>query len=533
MKLPAAAAAVLLALLGASSAARCQTPGISAPGGVAAGTITGGTFNLQGLSEAQRQEIQERFDRIERGSRDELSTTARVLGGQLEASGAARAKAEAQAERLAAELNISRGAAVQLLAALGQKEVPAEQAMQRLQEAVLQYQATFARLEALQGARSPAVRAFREKARAAVGDGRFDEADRLSREAADAGIAAARNARALRDEAERAERELLVEAAADLGTRGDLALTRLDYQNAALHFAEAAALLPEGLVDERNGWLVREADAHQRHGAVRGERRALLAAVERYNVVLAVWTRQRTPLQWAATQNNLGVALGALGGRGDDAALPQAVAAYRAALEERTRDRTPLDWAMTQNNLGAALQTLGERGDDAALPQAVAAYRAALEEYTRSRTPLDWAMTQNNLGVALQTLGERGDDAALPQAVAAFRAALEEYTRSRTPLDWAMTQNNLGIALQTLGERGDDAALPQAVAAYRAALEERTREPHAARLGRDPEQPRRRAPDARRAGPRRGAAPGRRRLPRRPRGAYPRPHAARLGRDPE
>ena len=168
MKLPAAAAAVLLALLGASSAARCQTPGISAPGGVAAGTITGGTFNLQGLSEAQRQEIQERFDRIERGSRDELSTTARVLGGQLEASGAARAKAEAQAERLAAELNISRGAAVPAPRRLGQKEVPAEQAMQRLQEAVLQYQATFARLEALQGARSPAVRAFREKARAAL-----------------------------------------------------------------------------------------------------------------------------------------------------------------------------------------------------------------------------------------------------------------------------------------------------------------------------------------------------------------------------
>ena len=34
---------------------------------------------------------------------------------------------------------------------------------------------------------------------------------------------------------------------------------------------------------------------------------------------------------------------------------------YRAALEERTRDRVPLDWAMTQNNLGTALETLGER----------------------------------------------------------------------------------------------------------------------------------------------------------------------------
>ena len=37
------------------------------------------------------------------------------------------------------------------------------------------------------------------------------------------------------------------------------------------------------------------------------------------------------------------------------ARLEEAVAAYRAALEEWTRERVPLDWAETQNNLGAAL----------------------------------------------------------------------------------------------------------------------------------------------------------------------------------
>lgn len=35
--------------------------------------------------------------------------------------------------------------------------------------------------------------------------------------------------------------------------------------------------------------------------------------------------------------------------------------AYREALKEQTRERVPLDWAATQNNLGSALQTLGER----------------------------------------------------------------------------------------------------------------------------------------------------------------------------
>ena len=35
--------------------------------------------------------------------------------------------------------------------------------------------------------------------------------------------------------------------------------------------------------------------------------------------------------------------------------------AYRYELKERTRERVPLDWAMTQNNLGNAQALLDER----------------------------------------------------------------------------------------------------------------------------------------------------------------------------
>ena len=78
--------------------------------------------------------------------------------------------------------------------------------------------------------------------------------------------------------------------------------------------------------------------------------------------------------------------------------LEQAVAAYNAALQERTRERVPLNWATTQNNLGNALLALGERESSTErLKQAVAAYRAALQERTHERVPFDWAMTQNNL----------------------------------------------------------------------------------------------------------------------------------------
>ena len=107
------------------------------------------------------------------------------------------------------------------------------------------------------------------------------------------------------------------------------------------------------------------------------------------------------------TQHNLGSALAALGQRERGTArLEEAVAAFRAALQERSRERVPLNWAATQNNLGYALETLGARESGTArLEEAVTAYHGALQEWTRERVPLRWAATQNNLGNALEKLG--------------------------------------------------------------------------------------------------------------------------------
>ncbi|MBI1330928.1 MAG: tetratricopeptide repeat protein, partial [Alphaproteobacteria bacterium] len=80
--------------------------------------------------------------------------------------------------------------------------------------------------------------------------------------------------------------------------------------------------------------------------------------------------------------------------KGDSSFLLAAVTAYREALKECTRERVPLPWATTQNNLGNALRSLGERESGTArLEEAVTAYREALKERTRERVPLDWAMT--------------------------------------------------------------------------------------------------------------------------------------------
>jgi tetratricopeptide (TPR) repeat protein len=155
----------------------------------------------------------------------------------------------------------------------------------------------------------------------------------------------------------------------------------------------------------------------------------------------ATHARAQTPDQRGAALNDLGVSLQTLGAReADPARLQSAVAASQSALLERTRDRVPLDWAGTQNNLGNALRDLGSRAGDTATLQ------SALLERTRDRVPLNWAGTQNNLGNALRDLGSRaGDTATLQSAVAALENALLEYTRDRVPLNWAGTQLNLAI----------------------------------------------------------------------------------------
>jgi tetratricopeptide (TPR) repeat protein len=90
---------------------------------------------------------------------------------------------------------------------------------------------------------------------------------------------------------------------------------------------------------------------------------------------------------WAATQDNLGMALGTLGVREKGTAkLEEAVVAFREALKEQTRERAPLLWGTTQNNLGIVLDELGERESGTAkLKEAIVAYREALKELTRER----------------------------------------------------------------------------------------------------------------------------------------------------
>jgi tetratricopeptide (TPR) repeat protein len=125
------------------------------------------------------------------------------------------------------------------------------------------------------------------------------------------------------------------------------------------------------------------------------------------------------------------------------------------ALNEWTRERVPLDWATTQNNLGNALLKLGERESGTGrLEEAVAGYREALKERTRERVPPDWATTQNNLGNALLKLGERESGTGrLEEAVAAYREALKEWTKEAAPYWHNIAKQNFELANALLAQR--------------------------------------------------------------------------------
>jgi hypothetical protein len=84
-------------------------------------------------------------------------------------------------------------------------------------------------------------------------------------------------------------------------------------------------------------------------------------------------------------------------GGGGTEPLEEEVLAYREALKERTRERVPLDWAITQNNLGTVLQRLGDRESSTdRLKEAITAYDAALEVFIAAKADYYIKLTQRN-----------------------------------------------------------------------------------------------------------------------------------------
>src|SRR6266550_485697 len=358
------------------------------------------------------------------------------------------------------KLDLNLGQVRAALSILGENDIPPERLAAKLVEIAERFKVLQATASAQPGD-DPKIAALKADAQKAVDAGELTKADALLAD--------------VETEQRRALDRLAVDAAETSARRGEIALTRLRYAEAATHFAKAAAIFPPNSAheDKRISYLTNEANALYQQGEELGDNSALLLAIERRRRLAELITSERAPLEWPRVQNALGIALFTLGEReGGTARLEEAITSHRGVLTQPIRERLPLEWAMAQSGVANALQVIGMReGGTLKLEQAIAAYQEALKERTRERAPLQWATTQNNLGTVLWRLRRT------EEAIAAFREALKERTRERVPLQWAATQSNLGNALGALGGRESGTAkLEEAVAAYREALKEYTRQ---------------------------------------------------------
>ena len=196
--------------------------------------------------------------------------------------------------------------------------------------------------------------------------------------------------------------------------------------------------------------------------------------------------------------------------RGDRQALLNAVEMIDARSRIRAHKRRST--GRRRNSLGNALETLGEWGSGrAARGSGRSLSRRAGGTHARSGSAR-LGDDADNLGFALMRLGERESGTArLEEAVAVYGHALEERTRKRVPLDWARTRTNLVLRSGDLvsgkaGLRGSRRRLPP--------IGRRRRRGHGSEFHSDGRRPRKiwyRPRIARRARERGGAARGGRR----------------------
>jgi tetratricopeptide (TPR) repeat protein len=261
-------------------------------------------------------------------------------------------------ERLAAALELKERQARAALKIVYEADVPSEQQGAKLIESAERFKALLATSLATPGD-SPKITDLKVGVRAAIEAGDLASADELLAQVEGEQIWSLQRQTAA--------------YAATIAQRGEVALARLRYREAAGHFANAAAVLPQAdeYLDTRFSYLSREAAAVYQQGDEYGDNASLLLAIARGKSLLERWPRERAPLQWAMAQTNLGNALWKLGERENGPArLEQAVAAYRAALEEYTRDRVPLLWAMTTGNQGSAMMVIADLTKEADVAEA-------------------------------------------------------------------------------------------------------------------------------------------------------------------
>jgi len=261
---------VLLALLVCMPVTvAAQTTRIEAPGGggVAAHTITNSPITF-GLTPEQVKELTEA---AARGATAPLTTMIVDLSKRL---------------------GVTEDATKTLLRIVGEQDVPLERLSETLNRVANDYKQLQAQAAAL-NPDSPVAHGLVDRAQIAITAGRLGEARQFLAQARQVQIAAAQEARKLRQKAQAAEDAQLLGAAASTATEGGVAMTERHYGEAAELFKQAAALVPKGYPDKTSDYLERQAGALYQQGHELGDNRALINSITICKEVLLLKTRDR------------------------------------------------------------------------------------------------------------------------------------------------------------------------------------------------------------------------------------------------
>ena len=101
----------------------------------------------------------------------------------------------------------------------------------------------------------------------------------------------------------------------------------------------------------------------------------------------------------------------------------------RNAMAERTPDKSTYGWAVTQNNLAVALQALGTHEEDIqSLEESIPIYDATLKALDKETVPMIWAMVNANRASAMHALAAESDYVELAlKSVSEFEAIAELF----------------------------------------------------------------------------------------------------------
>ncbi len=193
-----------------------------------------------------------------------------------------------------------------------------------------------------------------------------------------------------------------------------------------------------------------------------------------YKAALTICTREVMPKLWAETTNDLAIAYSEHPGEDRKENIEKALKLCKTVLDIRSPDLDALDWARSNVALGNIYLRRLRGGRTENLEQAVDHYNQALKVLSPELYPSDWARTCYDLAMAYseRLIGDRVNN--LDQAIGYFQQTLKVYTFDQYPIYWGYVQTGLGYAHHQLGLMHSVDNLEQAIICYESALTIRT-----------------------------------------------------------